>query len=949
MNFIRGLLALATLTFVATSSVCAQAEQGKAEDKQINYWTTNWRFEEIDLKTLQSRLAWIGIELPVRAEGRATVDLKLSVPLNGLRQPKAYRGEGKLKLLDVSVDDVEFESLDAELELRDGIATLRKLSVRQAEGHLTGSAEVDVGSSPQSFRVQAELEGWDIEPIASLLRRFGIGGERQITGVIDGELDLQGNLEGLQDANTYSADGEVVVQSLRIGDSVPWRINIGRFTMSDGQATLESLRVDSKAHPNFFANADGKVNYAETLSLVASGAANDVPCSEILGLIDPESADWIEGKVDFRGEVQIDMGEERDLRLAAKAAIASPSLKVLGLDCGLIEHDIALTEKTLSLRPRSSAGAVREGVLIEELRCEYEFGDERTKIDQLELLAFGGELRGSVGIANQDAGTHKASLRWRGIRPRVQVSKIAGSVATGTFDGSVEWEVAATHLSNPSFHRGTIDAACQDLRIGPESIGSVEVSLKSEPSLLRAELNGKVLGGEVSVEAQAQTTPELTWADIPSRASIGPIRLRDLSLRDLLSVSTGQTSRYEAKVGGEVRLGVGDFENATVTATLAGLRNREKLIADGIEVELAVSQNRIVIGSLDGRLANGLLVGNGHWSLTGGKRVLQIRLIRADAGRSLRAVSAEYDNLIQGAISTDLTIAGGGEEILGTLLVSGSFEMHDGILAGVPIGESHGPVLASIDLNSIRWKAHFPRIQSRFAHGKISGDLRLRSAAGSPSSIQMESLWRVSHVDFQRLLSQYVGTTTLGRGDLSGKLQLSGRDISSIADIGGDFRFQLSGTDAAAVPGLSRAGALLGASALVGVRFERGEVAGSVSRGNLFLEAFQLLSDRVAVNGSGRVGLLDNRMDINAMLLTGDFHGQNAILGTLGRNVVLQAIPVVEINRLLSNRAVVVDLGGTLQSPIVQLLPGETLRVNSGRFLTEEALGLIIADSWLNP
>ncbi|MEL6108664.1 MAG: AsmA-like C-terminal region-containing protein, partial [Planctomycetota bacterium] len=929
--------------------VRAQEDPRKAGPAKISYWTTTWRFEEIDLDTLQRRLEWIGIDVPVRASGRATVDLELSVPLNRLRQPKAYRGSGKLKLIDVAVDEVPFKSLEAELELRDGVATLHQLSVQQGDGRLNGSAEVDLGSSPQPFRVQAELSRWNIEPVANLLRKLGIGGDRQITGVIDGQLEWKGKLESLDDPSSYEADGQVVLSALRIGESAPWKIAIRQFTMSAGEAVLRSLRINSDAHPTFFANADARLVLGDETSLIASGVANDVPCSEVLSLIGPGTSDWIEGKIDFRGEVRVDLDRERGLKLAANAAIASPSMRVFGLDCGLIEHDLAMTEQTLAMTPREPESATTAGLLIEGLRCRYEIESDETSVDQLELRAFGGELNGELKISNGDIGEHQVSLRWRGIRPRIRLNRTANSVVTGTLDGTVEWTVPSAHVSNPSFHRGTVRAECQDLRVGTDSIGSLAITMKSEPSLLQAQLNGKVFGGEISIEAQARTGPDLTWADVPARASIGPIRMKDLSLRDLLSISTGEPSRYEAKIGGEIQLAAGDLQSATIKATLSGLRNRTKLIADGIEVDVAVRGDTIVVERVRGRLAKGVVVGNGQWSLSGGKRALRLRLIRADAGRSLRVVSTQYDDLIQGGLSTDLRIVGGGKQAFGTLLVSGSFEVHDGVLAGVPLGESHGPVLASIDLNSFRWKAHLPRLQSRFAHGKISGDLRLRSAAGSPSSVQMESSWRVSHVDFQRLLSQYAGTTTLGRGDLSGKLQLSGRDISSVSDIRGDFRFQLSGTDAAAVPGLSRAGALLGASALVGVRFERGEVVGSVSRGSLILKTFQMLSDRVVVSGSGRVGLLDNRMDVNATLLTGDFHGQNAILGTFGRNVVLQAIPIVEINRLLSNRAVVVDLGGTLQSPVVQLLPGETLRVNSGRFLTEEAVGLILADSWLDP
>ena len=95
----------------------------------------------------------------------------------------------------------------------------------------------------------------------------------------------------------------------------------------------------------------------------------------------------------------------------------------------------------------------------------------------------------------------------------------------------------------------------------------------------------------------------------------------------------------------------------------------------------------------------------------------------------------------------------------------------------------------------------------------------------------MESDWRVNHVDFESLLHTYVGTSTIGRGDLTGDFALNGRDITTARDLSGRYHVRLGGTDATAVPGLSAAGSLLGATSLGGTRFKAGE-----SRGESFVE-----------------------------------------------------------------------------------------------------------------
>ena len=918
---------------------------------RFRYWTTDWQFKAIDLRTLQRRMEWIGIEFPLAAKGKADVNVKLSLPLNGLGDPEAYRATGKLKLLEIEIEDTHFDSLQADIDLRDGIATLSKLEVRQADGVFTGEATVDLKLPEMPFRVSADVKRWDIGPIADLLRRLGIGVGRSIEGLLDGTVNIRSNLKEFNDAATYTVDGNVSLQSLRIGASIPLDLAAREVSISEGVATLGSLWVRSDAYPDFFARCDAKFDFASDVAFSASGIANDVPCGDLLGMFDATAPEWIEGKVDFRGKTEVKAAKNAPLQIATTATIASPSLKILGLDCGLIEHDLSVTENRLALKTRAQKHQApsRDQVLIQHLSCDYKLDDEFITIDQLSLRAFGGDVHGEAQLARQVGEDHQMVLAWKGLEPTWQAGNAADAVVTGRFDGAIDWRVPSNQVDSPHFHRGKIRASCVDLRLGPETVGSVELTVECRDAILKAALSGSFFGAEVAARAQATTEPELSWSDIPSRLSIGPIKIEDASLRELLSVSTGQTSRYDALVDGQISFPRGTFDRANVTTTLDGLKHRDKLVADRIEVSVVADRNRLLLNDIHGRLAGGILVGEGDWSLVGGRRVVRVRLIRANAAHSLRVIATDADDLLEGSLTTSITVTGSGDEAFDGLLVSGSVDLHEGAIAGIPIGYSHSPFAASVDLKSLIWKTHFPRIQSRFAHGKIIGDLSLRSTTNSRSGVHMESVWRMSHVDFQQLLNEYAGTSTLGRGDLSGKLQLSGRNVNSMEDVRGDFRLHLSGTDAAAVPGLSKAGALLGASALAGTRFERGEVLGTLSRGNVFLKQFQMLSDRAAVSGEGRIGLRDNRMDIKATLLTGDFQGQNALIGSLGRQVALQAIPVVELNRILSNRAVVVDLGGTLQSPIVQLLPGETARVNGTRFLTEEAFGLILADSWIDP
>ena len=213
----------------------------------------------------------------------------------------------------------------------------------------------------------------------------------------------------------------------------------------------------------------------------------------------------------------------------------------------------------------------------------------------------------------------------------------------------------------------------------------------------------------------------------------------------------------------------------------------------------------------------------------------------------------------------------------------------------------------------------------------------------------MHSQWRAQHVDFENLLKTYVGTSTIGRGDITGEFTLGGRNISGLRDLQGRYRVRLGGTDASAVPGLSAAGSLLGASSLAGVRFTNGESHGRIHRGDLLIESMRLSSEQATVTATGRVGLESRRMDVLAVLSTGSFEGQNDLLAASVSQVVLNQVPIIQINSLVSDRTLVVKFVGPTRDPIVQLQPAETIQVNARRFASQQLLGLVIADSiWNN-
>jgi hypothetical protein len=279
---------------------------------------------------------------------------------------------------------------------------------------------------------------------------------------------------------------------------------------------------------------------------------------------------------------------------------------------------------------------------------------------------------------------------------------------------------------------------------------------------------------------------------------------------------------------------------------------------------------------------------------------------------------------------------------------NGSIAVDNGTSFGIPLGDAHSSFNGQFSAAPLRWRVCFPAIRASLARGRVQGEIDFASSSSGRSGFHMSSDWRMTHVDFENLLSTYIGTSTIGRGNLTGDLSLSGRDISSSRDLIGRYRVRLGGSDATAVPGLSAAGSLLGATSLAGVRFTTGESNGQIRRGKLVIENMTMSADQLAVTATGQVGLDNRQLDVLMVLATGNFQGQNQLLNTGVSQILLDQVPIAQFNRIVSDRTLVFRLVGPTRDPIIRLLPAETLQANARRFVIQEALGLVIADSLFN-
>ena len=205
---------------------------------KFRYWNTSWNFQEIDLKDLARKLKSIGFALPIELEGTANVNFDIGIPINAISDSKAYRFRGFIGVKNLVSDQAKFNEFSTNIIYADGIATLSDLKGTTPSGQFTGSAKASLNPSG-AFEAELALSRINVGPLVDLIRRFKAHQNPQpVTGMIDGEVTVSGDLAKLNDLASWDATGKVDVRDFSIGASSRYTIAIEQFTFRDQQLTI---------------------------------------------------------------------------------------------------------------------------------------------------------------------------------------------------------------------------------------------------------------------------------------------------------------------------------------------------------------------------------------------------------------------------------------------------------------------------------------------------------------------------------------------------------------------------------------------------------------------------------------------------------------------------------------------------------------------------------------
>ncbi len=930
----------------------------------IRYWTTNWNFEEIDVAKLNDRLDKIGLSLPIAMTGEVSVKLKVSVPLNALTDSTKYRIEGTAKSQQLTLEQLVLDQFQADIRLRDGVMIVDEIQavMKTAEnqnstlansdsgGSLKGAARIEI--SPLG-KISAELNANSvpIKPLHDLILAFSNNDQLPISGTATGMIKWNAPVDEIRDLSQWQATANLWIDQLVRGEHVPLDVVTSEMTISKGVLRADNLKVTSAQAKELLAFVRGEVELAGRNRFALAIRADDLPLGAIAGIAGIPETQFASGMMDLDATAS---GELSAMQWKVKGRVASPNLNVVGFDLGLVEHSIEFDQRHFLVQPITRTERAADSLAIDRISAEYELKESQIVLSDIAANVFGGTVSGEAAIDRNGAHPSHVDLQWSGLNPTFNANlfSLANVEITAKSSGKVDWKIPAGQWDQPANQSGTATVGLSSIQVGSSNVGAINVQLNNQSGDFQLSASGTLFGGEVTITTTRSVSGAASWQDIltpPDGLDPGDLDLSadGVQIEALVnaipkrvhSIDPWRQLRGRVNVRSRLRGSrAGGFESE-FSAQLSSLSIGDIVLTRELQLKGSTKDGMLTLADALGSYAGGRLSARGRWRLDGGDGLMDVQVAAIDARKSLFLISETVANQVEGKLSAQLHLVGSEDSIR----IRGAVQASDAVVAGFPLGDTHSGVIGSYSLGHGAWSAEFPAVVGTVAGGRFTGDAHLRSSYRA-SRFALQSKWSFNRVDFAELMLQAGGSqSSIASGQAKGELVLEGDSIAGISDLRGSFKTELDGTESYAIPGLKEAQRFLGAIPLAGIRVEEGRMNGTIAGGRARIEEFVIRSPQLRLWAEGSVLLSNQRMDLEAVVSTGNFRSNqlvDAYLQTVAISYVEPIAILIRVNRLLSNRTIYVDVNGTLSDPTLRLKPLATLRDEVARYVLSELLGI---------
>lgn len=949
-----------------TPSIEPPAEDRPAADR---YWTTRWEFDDIDVERLATRLRGLGIDTGVPLSGRVSVRFNVGVPWTSITDGKAYRFDGTLTSSRLIVDSVEMRDLDTEVRYRNGLATLTQLKATLVDqngkpgGSIVGNGRLQLlprGDAAAELRVNDIA----IAPISVLMGKFFPTRSNLFptAGTLSGGVKFRSPLATIDQVQSYDLTAEVRGRNVKVAMLPPADLNLSQVSIQGGRFRINEL--DLRTATSAGTRSEIRLVGRAEVPLTGEGdfslrvGADDLPIDDLMTIANQSDNHLFAGKVDFQLTATGNLATQwQASKWDIRGSIASPSLMVAGLDLGTLEHDIEFTPQRLTMLPRRDPATLPESFLLRKIDTRYQFTQNTLKLDSFDAGLFGGNIDGNATIPLMGDGELIADLSIKGIRPvvRVPIFKPLSPKIAATLAGKIDWRVRLDQIAVPTAHRGSASLSASNIRVGDEPIGELKADLTLQQGDLKLNAGGELLGGTVRVKTIAGLMADDRWSDLPKRLGVTDLRFDQVSINQVSEQMNRNRFHLSGTASGHVTLDLAGRDagaaptiipDATISLQIASLKCRSNLLSRQLQFDGRIVDGVLAVRSMGGDYTGGSVRASGNVYLVNDRNRIAPR---ADLRVGISRVALEQGlwflpeaaQQYKGRLSGQATIAGN----LRTIRIRGGVNGRELVAYSLPVGLAHSGLMADIDLAAKDWRLTFPAIQSSVGGGQLEGELTV--SRSRRRGVDLISRWKTRRVDFFRLTDQLGRASSLAKGEISGELTLRGKSIQSVDDLNGRYYFKLGQTRGGAVPGLLAASQFLGPLSLAQESFDVGEAKGIIGQGVMVLDEFWLGSDNALVRADGKIYLRSGRMDLEAIIATGDYRDISADFNQLVRRYALQSLlpvaAIFSVSELLLDRTLVISVMGTTAHPIVRLRPIETFREEAARFLLREGKRLIYA------
>jgi hypothetical protein len=628
----RSAAGLARLAASASRSLLdgiSWAEKMTRPGRPDTYLDARLALDDVDLVEMGKRL---GMPLPDGFEGKASVDLRVGIPVNNATDVRAYRLEGKLTSRRLLLAGILLEDLRASVAYEKGVARIEELSARLGEGSASGEARAAIAPAGD-VALSLDLAGVSVGAFRAFLPDTL---RREASGKLWGRVTLAAPWGRAGDVMAYRGWGRL--RGVGLGAfRLAAREASADLVLSAGTLAASHVRADILGAE---ASGEGGLNLKAPYRFTATGRVRGLDVALLPGL--PAG---LGGGIDLSGTFSGTLSEA-----SGSGKVRAVGLRYLGLRAGALQARWSLAAGQLAMT---------------EVQGEVERG-----------LVTGGAVLGP-------GGSGKLLLRVAGVDAAALSSKLPGMAAlAGSIDANIRAELVAGGADVD------VDLASSRLRVGFLPVSRPKARLELRGGKLVYSAEGDILGGKLKSEGKWPPPPMGSSSQPHGRLRVQGVRIERLASRlGLPGGLSGQMSlnlpyRHDGPGGSPV--GSGRVE-------VRDLRQGDTELADRIRAEVRLTRGGLSLRDVSGTVAGGQLRLQASWRFEG-RGWFDLALSGAEMSQALGALGLSADAITGAA---DLRARGemdGGVNASGTLSLSRGKVLNIPVSEWtVPAGLSYSP------------------------------------------------------------------------------------------------------------------------------------------------------------------------------------------------------------------------------------------------------------------